>query len=46
MAETLTPGDELGALLSKLTGAHNVRVLQGVELVASDGIPELCREVC
>ena len=46
MGQVRTPCDELGALLSKLAGAHDVGVLQGVELVATDGVPELCREVC
>ena len=41
-----TSGDELGALLRKLAGAHNVRMLQRVQLIACYGIPQLCGEVC
>ena len=44
--KSCTSCDELGALFRKLAGAHNVRMLQRVQLVACYGVPQLRGEVC
>lgn len=44
--KSCTSCNELGALFRKLACAHNVRMLQRVQLVACYGVPQLCGEVC